>query len=57
MPWYMQPTKQAKVMNRLASKWFTKHASPTLVHSIMDMAQELLWAKVNNYYQNRGVQL
>lgn len=51
MPWYMQPHKQARVMNRLANRWFTKHASPQLVHSVMNLAQELLWTKVENYYK------
>lgn len=55
LPWYMQPQKQVRVMNRLANRWFTKHASTDLVRNVMGTAQELLWTKVENYYKERGI--
>jgi len=57
MPWYLKPDRQRKVMNRLANRWFTKHSSTDLVRNVMDLAQELLWAKVENFYLKRGIQL
>lgn len=56
LPWYLNPQKTCKVMNRLADRTFTKYSSPELVRGYLDLAQELLWAKVENYYQKRGIQ-
>lgn len=55
MPWYCQPTKTCKVMNRLANRMFTRYSSPELVRGTLDIAQEMLWAKVENYYAKKGI--
>jgi len=55
LPWYLHPSKQCRVMNRLANRWFTKHASMEVVRASMDLAQELLWSKVENYYTKKGL--
>lgn len=50
MPWYMNPVRTSKVLNRIANRH--KRTSLQDLRVILDQATQLIWTKQENYYQN-----
>jgi len=51
MPWYMNPTKTCKVLNRIANRYQCIPLHD--LKSVMDRATQLIWSKQESYHQNR----
>lgn len=51
MPWYMNPVKTRKVLNRIANRY--KRTSLQDLRAVLDHATQLIWIKKENFYQNR----
>lgn len=50
-PWYMDTSKQCKVMNRIAE--FHRESSLEDLRSVLDTATQMLWQKVERFYNRR----
>lgn len=55
MPWYMNPIRTCKVLNRIANRH--RHAPLRDLTSVLDLATEKLWHKQECYYskKHRGI--
>ena len=51
MPWYMNPVVTCRVLNRIANRY--QRTPLQDLKAILDQATQLIWAKQENYYQNR----
>jgi hypothetical protein len=49
MPWYMNPVRTSKVLNRIANR----HARASLreLTAVLDQVTEKLWSKQEYYYE------
>ena len=52
MPWYMNPVKTCKVLNRIANRH--KHAPIRDLNTLLDHATQRLWTKQEHYYEKRS---
>jgi len=48
MPWYMNPIRTCKVLNRIANRH--RHVPLRDLNSVLDQATEKLWNKQECYY-------
>lgn len=48
MPWYMNPLRTCKVLNRIANRH--RHVPLRVLNSVLDQATEKLWHKQERYY-------
>jgi translation initiation factor 2B subunit (eIF-2B alpha/beta/delta family) len=50
MPWYTNPVKTCKVLNRIASRY--ENSSLENLKSVLDHVTESIWKKQEQYYEN-----
>jgi hypothetical protein len=49
MPWYTNPVKTCKVLNKIAKRY--EHTALHELKTVMDDATSLLWKKQEQYYE------
>jgi len=51
MPWYTDPDKACKVLNKIANRY--SHTTLHDLKSVLDHVSALLWEKQEHYYEDR----
>jgi hypothetical protein len=54
MPWYTNHILTCKVLNRIASRY--EHSSLQELNLILDYATEMIWMKLEEYYEGCQMQ-
>jgi hypothetical protein len=52
MPWYTNPVKTCKVLNRVANRYSNSKLEE--FKAVLDAVTELIWRKQERYYETRG---